>query len=161
MLDEGGAGPIDHVEHQIETVGAPVIGIRYIEVPILFGVELSEKAEQGASLRLGFQVAKVLKIGAIHREDVVELVEILDAHEARPPAEGDPVVHGDFRGAGVGGLSPVPRPRACRVHPDSVRETLIPQTVCQNAFSERRAADVTQAYEKNGDVVFARHNLGF
>ncbi len=161
MLDEGGAGPIDHVEHPIESVGAPVVGIRHIELAILMGVELSEEGEQGASLLLGLKVAQVLEIGAIHREYVVELVEVLDAHTASPPSECNSVAYGDLSGAWVGGLSQVPRPRACRVHADPVREVLFFQTMRQDALSQRRTADVAQAYEKNGDVGFGGHRIGF
>ncbi len=57
VLDERSAGSIYHLEHQIESVGAPVVGIRHIEVPVLLGVEFSEEGEQGASLPLGLQVA--------------------------------------------------------------------------------------------------------
>ncbi len=157
MLYEGGAGPIDHVEHQIESVGPPVIGIRYIEVPVLTGVEISEEGEYGVSFTLGLEVAKILEVAAVHRENVVELVKVLDGDAARSALERDPVPHGDLNGARVGRLALVPRPGARRVHAYPVREALLLQTVRQNPFSERRTADVAQAYEENGNVVFRGH----
>ena len=161
MFDESGTGPIDHFEHQIESVRAPVVGIRYIEVPILAGIELSEEGEHGVSITLGLEMAEVPEVAAVHRKDVVELVEVLGPYEPRPPPDCNPVAHGDLRGAWIGGVSLVPRPRARRVHADPARETLLLQTVRQNSFSERRTADVAQAYEKNGNVVFRGHGLGF
>ena len=113
MLDEIGAGPIDHFKHQIESVGTPVVGIRYIEVSIRMRVELSEEGEESASVRLGLQVAKVSEIATIHGEDIVELVEVFGAYAPRSPPERDPVPHRDVGGAWVGRLSLVPRPRSC------------------------------------------------
>ena len=82
MLDERGTGPIDHFEHQIESVDTAVIGIRHIEVPILLGVELPEEGEVSASVPLGLEVAEIPKIATIHGEDIVELVEVLGAYTA-------------------------------------------------------------------------------
>ena len=149
MFDERGAGPIDHLEHQIESVGASVVRIGYIEVPIRIGVERSEEGERGASITLGLEIAEVPEIGAIHREDVVELLEVLGPHEPSPPPERDPVPHRDVGGARVGRLSLVPGASAGRIDPDPVGEPFLLQTVCQDPFTERRTADVAQAYEKN------------
>ena len=102
-------------------------------------------------------MAEVSKIATIHGEDIVELVEVLCAYTPGSPAQWDPVPHRDLRGARVGGLSHVPRPRSCRIHADPVRKIGLGQTVCQDAFSQRRTADVAQAYEKNRDVVFGGH----
>ncbi len=148
VLDERGAGPIDHLEHQIESVGAPVVWVGYIEVPILIGVERSEEGEHGASITLGLEITEVTEIAAIHRKDVVEFIEVFGPHEPRTPPERDPVPHGDVGGARVGLLSLVPGACAGRVDADPVREPLLFQTVCQDPFSERRTADVAQAYKK-------------
>jgi len=149
VLDERGAGPIDHLEHQIESVGASVIGIRHLEVPILLGVERSEKGWCGPSVTLGLEITEVPEVASIHREDVVELVEVLGPHEPSPPLKHDPVPHRDVGGARVGRVSFVPRARARRVDTDPVGEAFLLQTVRQDPFSERRTADVAQAYEKN------------
>jgi hypothetical protein len=122
VLDEGRAGPIDHVEHEIESIRTSVIGIRYIEVAVLMGVELPEEGDQCACLPLRLQMAKVMKIGAIHREDVVELVEVLETHTASETPECNPVACGDLQRARVGGFALVPRPSTCGVHADPVRE---------------------------------------
>jgi len=159
VLDERGAGSIYHLEHQIESVWAPVVRIRYIEVPILTGVELSEEGEHRASITFGLEISEIPEVAAVHREDVVELLEVFGAHEPRLPPECDPMLHCDVGGARVGWLSLVPRTCARRVDADPVREALLLQTVRQNAFSERRTADVAQAYEKNRDVVFRGHGL--
>ena len=137
--------------------GAPVVGIRNIEVPIPMGIERSEEGEHGASITLRLEITEIPEVAAIHREDVVELLEVLGAHEPRMPPERDPVLHRDVGGARVGRLSLVPGACARRVHADPVGETLLLQTVRQNPFSERRTADVAQAYEKNRDVVFRGH----
>ena len=157
MLDERGAGSIHHLEHQVESVGAPVVGIRYIEVPIPVGVELSEEGEIGTSIILGLEIAQVAEVAAVHREDVVELLEVLGAYAPRPPLECDPVPRRDLGGTGVGRLSVMPRARTRRVDVDPFGEALLLQTVCQDSFSERRTADVAQADEKNGNVVFRGH----
>ena len=129
VLDERSAGSIYHLEHQIESVGAPVVRIRYIEVPILTGVELSEEGEHGASITLGLEITEIPEVAAVHREDVVELLEVLSAHEPRLPSECDPVLHRDVGGAWVGRLSLVPRACARGVDADPVREALLLQTV--------------------------------
>ncbi len=149
VFDDGGAGTIYHREHQIEYIGATVIWIRYVEVAVLTGVELSEEFEHGVSITLRLQIAKVPKIAAIHRKDVVEIVEVFDAHAPGVPPECNPVSHRDVGGARVGRVSFVPRARARRVDTDPVGEALLLQTVRQDPFSERRTADVAQAYEKN------------
>ena len=124
------------------------------------GVERSEEGERGASITLGLEITEVPEVAAIHREDVVELLEVLRPHEPRMPPERDPVLHRDVDGARVGRLPLVPGACARRVHADPVGETLLVQTVRQNPFSERRTADVAQAYEKNRDVVFRGHSRG-
>ena len=157
MLHECSASPVDHVEHQIESVGSPVIGIRHIEVSVLTGVEISEEGEHGTSITLGLEIVKILEVGAVHRENVVEFLKVPDGDAPRSALERDPVPHGDLNGARVGRLSLVPRPRARRVHAYPVREALLLQTMRQDPFSERRTADVAQAYEKNRNVVFRGH----
>ncbi len=149
VLDERSAGSIYHLEHQIESVGAPVVRIRYIEVPILMGVELSEEGEHGASITLGLEITEIPEVAAVHREDVVELLEVDWPYAARPSPECDPVPRRDVAGAWVWWLSFVPGAGAGRVDADAVRKSLLFQTVCQDPFSERRAADVAQAYEEN------------
>ena len=102
-------------------------------------------------------MAEVSKIATIHGEDIVELVEVLCAYTPGSPAQWDPVPHRDLRGARVGGLSHVPRPRSCRIHTAPVRKIGPGQMVCQDPFSQRRTADVAQAYEKDRDVVSGGH----
>ena len=161
VLNERGAGPIDHLEHQIESVGAPVVGVRYIEVPILMGVEGPEEGERGASIALGLEITQIPEIASVHREDVVELLEVPHPNEPRPPPECDPVPRRDVDGARVGRLSFVPGARAGRVDANPVREPFLVQTVGQDPLSERRTADVAQAYEENGHVVFRGHGRVF
>lgn len=160
MVDEGGAASIDDFEHQFESVGATVVGIRHIQLSVLTRVEVTEEREQGTSIPFGLQLAEVPEVAAIHREDVIELVEILGSHAPRRAAEHNSVPHRNLGGTRVGRLSLVPRPRASRVYPDSIRETLFLQTVRQNPFCEGRPADVAQADEEHRDVVFHGHCLG-
>ena len=159
MLDEGGAGPVDDLEHQIESLRTPVVGVRYVEVPVLLRIEVPEEGEHGVSTPFALQVTKVAEVTSIHREDVVELVEVLGPHTPRASSEWDPVPARNFGGSGIGRLSFVPCPCARRVDSDPVRQILFCQAVCQDPFSERRTADVAQAYEKNGDILFRSHGL--
>jgi hypothetical protein len=158
VVDEGSAAPIDHLEHQIESVRAAVIGIGHIEVPVLLGVEVSEEGEH-VFVPVRLELAKIAEIGSIHREDVVELLEVLGPDPPRPPGECDPVPPSDFCRARIWGFAFVPGPCARRVDPDPIGQACLFQTVRQNAFSERRTADVAKADEKNGGVVFRCHGL--
>ena len=161
MLDEGGAGPVNHLEHQIESVRAPVVRVRYIEVPIRARVEFPEQGEYGVSPTFALQVTKVAQVTSIHREDVVELEEVFGPDAPRASSEWDPVPPRNVGGPRIGRLSFVPRPSASRVDPDPIRQIFFFQSVRQDPFSERRTTDVAQAYEKNGDVVFRGHGRQF
>ncbi len=133
MLDERCAGPIDHLEHQIESVGATVVGIGYIEVAVLMGVERSEERERSASTTLGLGT-QIPEIAAVHREDVVEFLEVDWPYAAGPSPECDPVPRRDVAGAWVWWLSFVPGACAGRVDADAVGKPLLFQTVCQGPF---------------------------
>jgi len=106
-------------------------------------------------------MAKIAEVTPIHREDVVELVEVLGPDAACPSPEGYSMAVRNVRRAWIGGLSLMPCPRASRVDADSVGQILFLQQVRQDAFSERRTADVAQADEKNRDFVFRGHGVEF
>jgi len=143
MFDESGARAIDHIEHQVESVGTAVVRIGDIEVVIRCWIELSEKDKRVTSGPFRVQLAQISKVASIHREDVVELGKIFGLYPPSPSAERDPVPLSDFGGAGVGRLSHMPGASTRRVDPHAVGEIGLLQAVRKNSLAEGRTTDVT------------------
>ena len=149
------AGPrarrLDEVEDLLEAAAAAVVGVRHVEVALR---RHSPGSNSRSSRILPSAVIvrkrpQVTQVGAVHREDQVEVLEVLRAHlarlrrRARHPCPGRPrwrARPARCRRARRPSRPSRARPRpACRPRVDDV---------AHHALGRRRAADVAEADEQ-------------
>ena len=94
------------------------------------------------------QRPQVAQVGAVHREDQVELLEVLRADLARRAAQLDAAPRGSGRRPAIRRAADVPGARPGRVEHDPVLHPGLAHDVSHHTLGGRRAADVPQADEQ-------------
>ena len=146
-LKQGAASLLDEGMDTLEAVPITAIGVR----DLAQGGRRPELIEQQADLcAVGRpqERANVREVLRVHREDLVEAIEVGGAEVSRPlrGQVNAPATRDRLRDR-VRRLSDVPSPRARRRDLDAVREAGSRDERAEDALCDRRATDVAQTDE--------------
>jgi hypothetical protein len=77
VIQQGPAGPVYHLVHILESIGAPIVGIGHLGTGPPLRVELPQEVEGGFSPYTRSIVLEIRKIGSVHGHHVIEAPKIL------------------------------------------------------------------------------------
>src|SRR3954451_9335649 len=147
---ESTARGLDLMEHRLEALRAAVVGVGDVEVGCAGRgrVELAQQPRLRRRLRRGRDRADAMQVLAIHREQQVEVLEVLHAQLARRAVQLDPAPASGLGGAPVRRVADVPAAGARAVDDDLVLQAGLADERAHHALRGRRAADVAHADEQ-------------
>lgn len=150
-IQNGLGRALNNVEHVVEAIVAAVVRIGHLVIAGL-GVELAEEARARAVVTVGIEVERVVQVATIHREDVVEVVEIVTVHLPRSYIiQINTPLRRRRAHPGVRLLPDVPLAGSRRVDLETVLEPGLHHDLPEEALGEWASADVAEANEQNAD----------
>jgi hypothetical protein len=133
--------------------------IGHVQIAAGRRIEAAQQVQLGEVLRGDRELLEVTVVLAVHRQHVVELVEVLDHELPRAAGELDPVAHGLGAAAGIGALADVISAGARAVDCNVLPQPRLVDQVLHHAFRRGRAADVAETHEAQLDLGFAHCSL--
>ena len=159
-LDQPIGSIFDHVENQIEAVPQAVVRVRNLVVVEVLGI--THEQPQAMMLVRGTDPLQYRQVVVVHRQDHVEVVEILCRNLARPHVAQVVVAAGSSAlGTLIRRLTDMIAMRPGRIDLDLVLETFLAQHVPHDALRGRRAADVSHTNKKNLDHLPSSRYVSF
>src|SRR5690606_18257832 len=150
IVEQPLAGAAEHIVHQVEALRAAVVRIGYFRLlPVGLGVPRAHEADLRVVLRIR-ELAQVAQVGLVHGDDQVELLEVVgDFHPARAAREDEAVLVGHRLRARIGRVAHVPVADAAGIHFVAIQRSTLARELQEQAFRQRRAADVAHADEQD------------
>jgi len=149
-------GRLKHVEYALEPALTAVVGIRH-----LTHWKIGRKVEEELELPLqpiGTELGQTLVVILIHRQDIVEAMEVLSECAPRAQiADVDPALASRLARPPIRRLAQMIGMRPSRIDLDEMRQTGIHHQFPEYAMGGRRTADIAHANEENLDLRFVTH----
>jgi hypothetical protein len=147
---------LDEVSHELESRGAPIVGVRNFVCFVLL-TEVREGEHLGAPCLVRCKRENFLPVEIVHGEDEIEVLKVLPGdlpgctpHGDATPLEGVPHAGvGRFAGMGIDGSG--------RVTFDPVGQGASSHEVTEDVFSGGRAADIPPADEEEAEGSIIGH----
>jgi hypothetical protein len=153
MIQEFSTGPIHHVVDLFETIRAAVVWVRNLGSGTALGIELSEEIKGGITPNDFPVLLEMGEVGLVHGHDIVEPSEVLGLDLPCVTGEGDAMGGRAPDRPMIRALSHVPASGSGRVYKKPIRELSLVEDIPENTLGQRRAADVTETHEEDGDLL--------
>lgn len=151
VREKSSAAVVDQIEDDVES--AHIVGVGHIRV-FRVGGKIEEPNDAFGIEAGGGCIAEVTLIRGIHGNEPIETFKVRGSQFPRA-LHGDVEASftGDGDGACVWRLSSMPPSGPTGVHEEARGQVLISDLGDKNALGERRAADVSEADEKDGGAI--------
>src|SRR6185437_11120686 len=141
---------LHHVEHPLEALDAAVVRVRHV-LALPAGARVQEEADARLRTR-GRDRAQDAQVPAVHREDVVVLVEVALAHlRGAQRRKVVAALRGMAHGSGIGRFTDVVVVGCGGGDTDAIGEATLLDPFAQHTLGGRGAADVPGAHDEDRD----------
>ena len=139
---------MDHLVDHLEAARATVVRVRYL-VAVTGMIVFTEEMDFCFRARGIHHAVDILHILSIHRDYVVEVLQVLTRDLPRTALEVDAVFTRDHGRTSIRSLADMPGAGSRRVDFEAIVEACLANEMEEYPFGERRSANVAEADEEN------------